>query len=376
LKKKKTIPHSNVQSPYTFSNFTEREAELANVKIKKKGSVDTESLTSNCSVSSWTSCANNAFTPPITPVYSQALLKDAVKETTYPFSSETIDLVDFDECMGLTPNPEDIERVPDDIDAFLAELVSFGSPQEPVQINEPSLDELAETLFSNDAAVKADDKQDEPATVEEKPKTRKARGKAKKKTVAVDEEVVAVGDSPPKRPKIGPESIPVYLGIELPAKRKPPKAKAKPSTAKTKPSTPKKKPAGPKVKPSTPKTKRSSPQKAKESTSVASVSFQFEDGMPVFVIPLPELAVEKEPPKAKAPRKKDLSSTTTTKRSLKMMMDSRAPGDIVPSTAPSPKPKAPSRPRKSKNEKDSFDLQSLVDKFRRSSKMVPKSSSA
>ena len=134
----------------------------------------------------------------------------------------------------------------------------------------------------------------------------------------------------------------ILLGIELPAKRKPTPAK-KSSAPKTKASTPKTKPA-------TAKTKRSSPKKKEtvipsESTPseppAPSISFQVnDDGVPVFVIPLPQPTVQEEPTKGKGSRKNrkdDLSSTTITKRSLKMLMDSRGGANALSKSPPSKK---------------------------------------
>lgn len=49
-RKGKTVVHSTAQmSPYTFRSVLEREADLPATKMRKNSSLDTESLTSNCS---------------------------------------------------------------------------------------------------------------------------------------------------------------------------------------------------------------------------------------------------------------------------------------------------------------------------------------
>ena len=164
--------------------------------------------------SSWASRASRApspFTPPVTPVHQQVPLKELSKGAPQSSSSNIIELVGFDECMGMTPSPS--VAVSDDFDAFLAELVSFSGPQEEsakaVEVLDPSLDELAETSFSNGEPVK----HDKPVTIQAEPKKHKARTKPKGTDPGQDGIVIL--DSPPNKRQItGPECIPTYLGID------------------------------------------------------------------------------------------------------------------------------------------------------------------
>ena len=109
----------------------------------------------------------------MTPIYPQGSLIGTSKGVTLNSISRPIDLVDFDEFMGMTPSPS--VAVTDDIDALLAELVSFANPKdEQVPFTEPSLNELAETLFSNEVTVN----QSESVNVEDPlPKSRKTKTK-------------------------------------------------------------------------------------------------------------------------------------------------------------------------------------------------------
>ena len=153
-------------------------------------------------------------------------------------------------------------------------------------------------------------------------------------------------------------SIIIELGIELPTKRKsvrkkrtapktkPTTPKTEPATPKTKPTTPKTETATPKTKPTTPKTKPATPKtkpttpKAESSpvkktdetaTSAPELSFQLnEEGVPVFVIPLPEPTMTV---KTKTPPKGRISSTKT--ESLKRLRDSGALDTTPPKTPPS-----------------------------------------
>lgn len=143
----------------------------------------------------------------MTPIYPQGSLIGTSKGVTLNSISRPIDLVDFDEFMGMTPSPS--VAVTDDIDALLAELVSFANPKdEQVPFTEPSLNELAETLFSNEVTVN----QSESVNVEDPlPKSRKT--KTKPSEINSTQNLIVNQDSPlKKRNKAGPESLPTFLG--------------------------------------------------------------------------------------------------------------------------------------------------------------------